>query len=194
MENLDQAVLNLSKSLYRSAQSATVTKVLVRNEATITNPIYNIADEMLSRFQNNNCTGQELQVIRKEAIDNLLAETTYYVQHSAWSTLLTERDSKAMWGKINWNGCIANDLNIETLDLNDLSKQFQMKSNTTETSTLFSEINLNHHVPILDDEITVNEVKAAHPVLKEDKSSADGWVKAMVTNIPLCILYVFQII
>ena len=97
-------------------------------------------------------------------------------------------------GKINWNGCIANDLNIETPDLNDLSKQFQMKSSTTENSTLFSEINLNHHVPILDDEITVNEVKAAHSVLKEDKSSADGWVKAMVTNISLCILYVFQII
>ena len=65
-------------------------------------------------------------------------------------------------GEINWNGCIANDLNIATPDLNDLSKQFQMKSSTTETSPLFSEINLNHHVPILDDEITVNEVKAAH--------------------------------
>ena len=99
MENLDQAVSNLSKSLYRSAQSATVNIVLVRNEATITNPIYNIADEMLSRFQNDNCTGQELQVTRKEAIDNLLAETTY-VQRSAWSTSLTERDSKAMWGKL----------------------------------------------------------------------------------------------
>ena len=95
LENLDQAVSNLSKSLYRSAQSATVTKVLIRNEATITNPIYNIAAEMLSRFQNNYCTGQKLQVIRKKAIDNLLAETTY-VQRSAWSTLLTERDSKAV--------------------------------------------------------------------------------------------------
>ena len=56
LENLDQAVSNLSKSLYRSAKKATVINVLVRNKATITNPIYNIADEMLSRFQNNNCT------------------------------------------------------------------------------------------------------------------------------------------
>ena len=60
LENLDQAVSNLSKSLYRSAKTATLINVLVRNEATITNPIYNIAEEMLSRFQNNNCTDQEL--------------------------------------------------------------------------------------------------------------------------------------
>ena len=131
-----------------------------------------------------------MQVIRKEAVDKLLAETTY-AQRSAWSTALTERDFKAFWGNINWNGCIGNDFDVQTSDLNDLSKQFQMKSSsTTKTSTLFSEVKLNQHVPILDDNITVYEVKAAHSVLKEDKSSGDGWVKAMATNTPLCILYV----
>ena len=55
-------------------------------------------------------------------------------------------------------------------------------------------VKLNQHVPTLDDDITVYKVQSAHSVLKEDKRSADGWMKAMATNIPLSILYVCQII
>ena len=47
---------------------------------------------------------------------------------------------------------------------------------------------------MLDDDITINEIKKAHTTLKEDKSSADGWVKGMLTNVPITLLYIFQII
>ena len=33
-----------------------------------------------------------------------------------------------------------------------------------------------------------------HTVLKEEKSTADGCAKRMVTSVPLCIMLVFQII
>ena len=50
------------------------------------------------------------------------------------------------------------------------------------------------YVSELDDEIQIEEIKKAHSVLKEDKSTADGWAKRMVTSVPLCIMLVFQII
>ena len=69
-----------------------------------------------------------------------------------------------------------------------------MKSETNDDSTLFSEVKQNQYVTVLDDDVTVEEIKKAHSIAKEDKSTADGWVKAMLTSVPLCILLVFQVI
>ena len=69
-----------------------------------------------------------------------------------------------------------------------------MKSETTDDSTLLSEVDQTLYVSELDDEIQIEEIKKAHSVLKEDKSTADGWAKRMVTSVPLCIMLVFQII
>ena len=191
LDNLDVVVSCLSKSLYSSAKTATLRNENVGHEIIIHNPIYKLADVMMSNP--SNFTNVEMETIRKEAIDNLVNETTQ-AERMIWSNLLEERDSKALWSKINWNGSSTNDANADFPDLNDLGKQFEMKSKTEESSTLLSEVKKNLYVPILDDEITVEEIKTAHSVLKEDKSSADGWVKAMVTSVPLCIMYVFQII
>ena len=72
--------------------------------------------------------------------------------------------------------------------------QFLMKSETTDKSTLLSEVKQNQYVSVLDDDITLDEIKKAHRKAKEGKSTADGWVKSMLTNVPLCVLLVFQII
>ena len=76
----------------------------------------------------------------------------------------------------------------------DLKNQFLMKSETTDESTHLSEVDQTLYVSELDDEIQIEEIKKAHSVLKEDKSTADGWAKRMVTSVTLCIMLVFQVI
>ena len=57
-----------------------------------------------------------------------------------------------MWDNINLKGTIETSNKDNSFpSLSDLCDQFQMKSETSDTSTLFSEITLNQHVPVLDE-------------------------------------------
>ena len=78
------------------------------------------------------------------------------------SFLLKEKNSKPLWEKVNWNRSVSSHDENEVPDLEDLKDQFQKKSETTDTSTLFSEVKKDQHVPVLDDEITVEEIQIAH--------------------------------
>ena len=51
----------------------------------------------------------------------------------------------------------------------------------------------NNYVEELDKEITLNEVKEARNLLKEEKASGDGWTCNMLVNIPIFILYALQV-
>ena len=52
----------------------------------------------------------------------------------------------------------------------------------------------SNYVSTLDDDISIEEIKSAQKNLKEDKSTGDGWVKKMVTNVPAAILLLLQLI
>ena len=69
------------------------------------------------------------------------------------------------------------------------------KGKSNEDSTLLSDVTGNNYVEILDSEITIDEiVSTANKHLKDGKSTSDGWVKKMLTNLPICILYTIQLI
>ena len=107
---------------------------------------------------------------------------------------MNEGDSKALWDRIGWNGTVDSKNTNDFPELEDLRDQFLSKSETTDDSTLFKDVKQNQHVPILDDDVTLEEIEKAHATAKEDKSTADGWVKSMLTNVPLAMLLIFQII
>ena len=101
---------------------------------------------------------------------------------------------KALWDRIGWNGGVDTKNTNDFPELEELRDQFQMKSETTDDSTLLKDVRQNQYVPQLDDDITLEEIEKAHLTAKEDKSTADGWVKAMLTNVPMGMLLIFQII
>ena len=194
LESLDAAVARLSTSLYRSANVASNINVEPQEIDDATpSPILELANEMCKIFHQSNCTLEEFEDVRKEAISYLRTETTS-AERKSWSVLLKENNSKALWEKIDWNGSVSAHDENEFPDLEDLRDQFQQKSKTTDSSTLFSEVQMNQYVSVLDDDITIDEIDKAHRAVKEDKSTADGWVKGMLTNIPVTMLYIFQII
>ena len=146
---------------------------------------------MFTKYCENNCTVEEFEKVRQEAIHHLQTQTTS-AERKVWTTLLKEKDSKDMWGKIDWNGTIeATDSDSILPHIEDLRDQFQLKSKTDDTSTLFSEVTMNQHVPVLDDEISIDEINKnkSHNTIKEDRSTADGWTKGMLTNVLQHVCY-----
>ena len=50
------------------------------------------------------------------------------------------------------------------------------------------------YVECLDKDVSIDEMKSGMKNLKEDKSSGDGWVKKMLTNLPVSLLLILQMI
>ena len=194
--NLDSVVTSVSKSLTRSANLASTKKVSSNQEVrdtSIESPLHNIATEMLHNYRRNGCSSEEYEEARNNAVSHL-QQTSSAKERKAWAAVLNESDSKTLWEKIDWKGTINEQYVSELPDLEDLRDQFMMKSETTDDSTLFSDVKQNQHEPILDNDIEIDEITKAHSQLKEGKSTADGWTKNMVTSVPLCLLLVFQLI
>ena len=66
--------------------------------------------------------------------------------------------------------------------LEDLADQFQSKDTKDEDDLLDIDFG-NNYVEVLDQNITVDELENASTRLKEGKSTSDGWVPRMITEI-----------
>ena len=99
-------------------------------------------------------------------------------QVEMWNRITNSTDPKALWAGINWNGTSMGA--TEAPDIDDIKTHFQSKSSTDDESTLLCEVTGNVHVPVLDDEIKVEEVCEGFNRLKPGKATADGWAKQMI--------------
>ena len=196
LPNLNAAVSALNSSINRSAKLASKIQHHLPThpvDSHTDSELFDLATAMLRRYEKSNCTLEEYELARKAAIDHLRSTSTK-AERNKWSLVLNENDSKALWEKIDWKGTINDHSSSDFPELEDLRDQFLMKSETSDDSTLLSDVDLNQYVPDLDDDIQVEEIEKAHLVLKENKSTADGWTKRMITCVPLAIMLVFQVI
>ena len=60
---------------------------------------------------------------RNEAIAHL-KNVISVKEHNDWNTMLTTKDSKQMWSKINWKGKLSNE-NTDSPELKDLCDHFK---------------------------------------------------------------------
>ena len=67
------------------------------------------------------------------------------------------------------------------------------KGESFEDSTLLSDVRGDTFVQELDGDITLGEIDNATKRLKE-KASGDGWMRKMLMNLPVCLVYALQII
>ena len=196
LPNLNTVVSALNNSLNRSAslassQSPTLTQRM--DDENDDTEIYDFATAMLRKYERSECTPEQFEEARNKAVDHLRVNTSKD-ERSKWSAVLKEGNSKQLWEKIDWKGTMNNTSSSVYPQLEDLRNQFLKKSETSDNSTLFSEIVQDNYVSVLDDDIQLDEIEEAHKVLKEDKATADGWTKRMVTSVPVAIMLVFQLI
>ena len=68
------------------------------------------------------------------------------------------------------------------------------RGQSVEDSTLLSEVTGHVDVPEIDSEISVEEIENTQKRMKDYRASGDGLAKKMLTSLPVCVLYVIQII
>ena len=191
---LDNVVNLLSDSLYKSA--TILSSKTIRDEGEIfhnQDPLIHEADKLLTEWHQGRRSMDEWESVRQEAITHL-KQNVSLKEREAWTNVLRERDSKDLWQKINWKGTFDKSTTSKKPSLGELREQFMKKGQSVEDSTLLCEITDVNYIPELDSEFSMEEIVQATKRLKNNKSSGDGWVNKMITNLPMCILYAIQII
>ena len=179
---LNEVVDNLSEKMYKAAKTCEIkTPKIVLPEVTEA-PLMGVANEKLHQYSNGLCSWDEWNDARKSAVSDISSRhISDLIQQ--WSDTLESKDSKRIWEKINWKGGHKEVSNDETPPLEDLAKQFQSKDAGCDEDLCTLQFGDNY-VSVLDDEISVEEIDtAATGRLKEGKSTSDGWVPKMVTEI-----------
>ena len=191
VKTLDSVVSALSNSLYNAA-TVNTKKTNHLTTSQCSSGIFDDIQDMCVRQQaaDGNAEWEEL---RKEAVE-LIKNDVSITEHGNWKTISDSKDSKELWNKINWNGTFSKTDESEKPDLQDLASHFSEKGQAGRDSTVLCDVTGSTYVPTLDDDISVEEIKSAQKNLKDDKSSGDGWVKKMITNAPIAILLVLQLI
>ena len=80
-------------------------------------------------------------------------------QFQMWKNIMNAKDSKAVWGTINWNE--PSEISREP-DIDDLMNHFKAQGKSCDESTLLCEVTGITHVPVMDDVVTIDEVKDAY--------------------------------
>ena len=181
--NVDLVADKLSESLYKVATMSTPQRRNMQSieRETVDHPSFKEADRLLQMFHQKKIGIDAYVTVPQETIQHLKSNVTSN-ERSAWSGLLKENDSRALWNKINWNGKCEYVSSSSKPELAELREQFKMKGQSVENSTLSSDVTGDTFVDELDAEISVEEIVGAQKSIKEDKASSDGWTKRMITG------------
>ena len=191
LKNLDSLVSAFSHSCYTAAKANTQPP-RDADGAECRGGIFDVIEDICVRQQAavNNDGWKEL---REEAVEHIRKDVSVTEQQN-WSMVMNSSDTKSLWKKINWKGTFTKSDESKKPDLQDLARHFSEKGQAGRDSTVLCEVSGSSYVPALDDEISIDEIVSAGKRLKEDKASGDGWAKRMVTNLPMSLLLVLQLI
>ena len=98
-----------------------------------------------------------------------------------WEKLMSRNDTKQLWKEIEWK----EKTNLDEFhypSAERLGNHFKGKSTIVEDE-YFTPNNIPRFVPTLDMPITVEEISDASKHLKDNKTSADGWIPCMITSV-----------
>ena len=105
-----------------------------------------------------------------------------------WHQLIRKNDDKEIWDTIKWKGKIDSKREIvhDIPTSEELSKHFLSKRNTHDNINMES-IPTDNYVHVLDKPVTIDEVYNTANLLKDGKSTCDGWCSQMVKSISVTL-------
>ena len=186
LETLDLCMDTMSDSLYNCASTLTPQLSVNVDEDISSDPLIDLAIRTHSEWMRGECSTDVKDAMQNEVVEHL-KRNAVSKERDSWAKVLQEKDTKAVWNKINWKGSFNNDTVSNKPTLSDLKDHFVSKGESVEDSTLLCDVTGDTFVPELDKEITVEEFELATNRLK-DNSSGDGWAKKMITCLPQCII------
>ena len=193
-ENLNDVIDVLSTGLCNAARTCEMKHTNVETDAVPDKTdAMRTADDTLVRYSSGLCSWKEYDDANKAAVTEISAK--HYAQMiSSWENTLKSKDSKEIWNKIDWKGYCGNiDVFDVSPEVDDLASQFKSKDSVDDEVLLDIDFG-SQRVPVLDDEMSREELENACTKLKEGKSTADGWVPKMLTEVSDTLLPVLLIL
>ena len=118
--------MSLGESLHKTASVCTTFReedVALMSK----NDILTSADEAWSNYRESNSIIESWYTIQNQAIEYLRNSATT-IERQRWETVLSSKDSKQIWNKIDWKGKLLPKTNsLEKPELNDLCSHFMSK-------------------------------------------------------------------
>ena len=133
---MDTCVNKLSDSLYNIANTLIPQNTdNITHTSIATDPLMELADQVHKKWRRGECESSERDTIRNEVIDHLKTSGVSK-ERTAWANVLREKDSKAVWDKINWKGKFDKNSVSSKPSLPDLANHIMEKGKSVEDSTL----------------------------------------------------------
>ena len=114
-------------------------------------------------------------------------------ENAKWSNILNSTDPAELWSEIAWKGP-KNDLGVCTPTAKDFGNYFTKKSTIPEEEAFTLEHSEFVNCPVLDGDITIDEIERSEKRLKKKKSSSDGWTPRMIRDISTMLYPILLII
>ena len=182
-DNLNRVVEGISDRLYKTVKTCESEVELQDDprEPTI-NPSMEVANMRLIEYSSGLCSWEEWNDARKGAVKDI--NNKYYAKSiQMWNETLSSKDPKTIWDKIDWKGySVNNDIVDDAPEVDGLAEQFKSKDTIDDENVLSVDFGSNN-VPLLDSDVSLDEINSASKRLKEGKSTADGWVPRMITEV-----------
>ena len=127
---------------------------------------------------------------------NNLTRLTFEEHENSYRTILSSKDDKKLWSKINWSGSFDCKRTAGQPPTCELAEHFRelYQPNEEEDINEIRNLRSNTHIPVTDEAISVDELNAAAKQMKKG-----GWdyslmvLQLLVTMIPTCLLHLMNI-
>ena len=179
---LNEVVETLGDKLYRAAKTCETKLTPEVTPIHSISPAMRAANEMLNLHTSGLCMWGDWDDTRRVAVRDINRKhCANLIQH--WKGTLMTNDLKEIWNKIGWDGCSTDEEVFGKLpEIENLAEQFKSKDSSCEENLLDLQFGENV-VPMLDQEVSLNEIKSVSTKLRDGKSTADGWAPKMLTEV-----------
>ena len=111
---------------------------------------------------------------RDEEKDNITISMNNEFEHNSWRTVVSSKDPKLLWEKIDWSGKMKSE-NIESEnDINDFADFIEKRCSLPAEHSYFSDLTTDKVDPVLDAPITSEEILATAKEMKSTNKSKCG--------------------
>ena len=168
--DINKAVIKLNNHLHDALRVAKKKKIVNINNASKTAmERANLEFENYQKSLKGESIDSSSDALKKyQSARNNVSSSMHKTEHSKWTKLIQNKNSKDLWNSIDWNGNLSKCETVQPTD-DELALHFEKlysSDDPNETSKI-EELSTDNYVRALDDPLTMEELDAAAKEMKK---------------------------